>query len=115
MNYKTMKNLKTILAVAMIAVFSFALTGCGDPDPEPEPTKSSLDLVKAELTGTWTFVSVTVSIDSKSASTSTCEKTELTNASFPNTEWQTITPEPNLIYSGTNTVGYNLPCLSGSP
>ena len=32
-----MKNLKTLLAVAMIAVFSFALTGCGDPDPEPNP------------------------------------------------------------------------------
>lgn len=109
-----MKNtMKRLIFGFLAIVLTLGITSCGDEDPKP--SLSNVEKVKAELKNTWSFASVTVTYGNTSATTSECEKNELENAKFPNDKWKDVTPEPNLIYSGINSVGYNLPCLIGNP
>lgn len=115
-----MKNLFAILFVAMISLSFTSCSDDSDPTPvtPPTTTKTNKEIVQATLVGTWKFDSVRVTEIStgKSAFTSTCTKAELSKSGlFTNDKWKNITPEPNFIYSGSSTVGYNLPCVTGNP
>lgn len=49
-------NLKSLLAIAMIALFSVTLTSCGDESEDPTPTKTDLQKVQEAVAGsTWTL------------------------------------------------------------
>lgn len=113
-----MKNtIKSMIFSLFVLMLTVTFTSCGDKseDPTPVTPKTDLELVKAELKGTFTFKSVTVSKNNKTATTSVCQKTELNVAGFPDENWKNITPLPNLIFNTDNNIGYNLPCLNGSP
>jgi hypothetical protein len=113
-----MKKYVFLSLFAVIAIIFFNCSKSGDPTPSnTNPVVvTNLDLVKATLKGTWTFKNVTVIQGLKTATTSTCAKTELkVSGLFSDTIWDSLTPEPNYTYSGTNNVAANYPCLLGNP
>jgi hypothetical protein len=62
------KNLVSLLAIAMIALFSVTLTSCGDESEDPKPaTKTDLQKVQEAIAGsTWTLETATVETGSQS-------------------------------------------------
>lgn len=109
-----MKKLKSLFSILLISFALITVTSCGDESEDPTPV-TNIEKVTATFKGTLTFKSVTVTEGNKSATTSVCEKTELTQAKFSNNDWEKITALPDFIFSGSNNVGYYLPCLLGTP
>jgi hypothetical protein len=59
------KNLVSLLAVALIAIFSITLTSCGDESKDPTPMKTDLQKVQEAIAGTtWTLMSANVTAGS---------------------------------------------------
>jgi len=111
--------MKSLTIGFLVLLVTMTITSCGnesgDPTPTPvNPAKTSLELVKAELKGTWMFKSLTASKAGKTATTSTCERQELKDANFPDTNWESTTPEMDYTYTTDNFVTFKNKCFSAT-